>query len=93
MLTNKRIDDIEVIDYTDADFARCTDSQRSTSGYVFTLASGAIWWRSCKQTIVTASMMYIEFITCYGAVGQIVWLKNFNPSLRVVDSISRPLTL
>jgi hypothetical protein len=93
MLTYKRIDNLEVIGYSNADFAGCTDSQRSTSGYVFTLASGAISWRSCKQTITTSSTMYAEFIACYEAVGQAVWLKFFIPSLRVVDSISKPLTL
>jgi hypothetical protein len=93
MLTYRRIDNLEVIGYSNADFAGCTDSQRSTSGYVFTLASGAISWRSCKQTITTSSTMYAEFIACYEAVGQAVWLKFFIPSLRVVDSISKPLTL
>jgi hypothetical protein len=93
MLTYKRTDNLEVIGYTDADFAGCADSQRSTSGYVFTLASGSISWRSCKQTIATASTMYAKFIAYYEAVGQVIWLKNFIPDLRVVDSISRPLTL
>jgi hypothetical protein len=92
-LTYKRTDNLEVIGYTDADFAGCADSQRSTSGYVFMLVSGAISWRSCKQTIATASMMFTEFIACYKVVGQAIWLKNPIPGLRVVDNISRPLTL
>ncbi len=32
-------------------------------------------------------------MACYEATGQAVWLKNFIPSVRVVDSISRPITL
>jgi hypothetical protein len=93
MLTYKRTDNLEVIGYMDADFVGYADSQRSTLGYVFTLTSGAISWMSCKQTIAMASTMYAEFIACYEAVGQAIWLKNFIPGLRVVDSISRPLTL
>jgi hypothetical protein len=93
MLTYKRTDNLEVIGYTDTDFAGCADSQRSTSGYVFTLMSGAISWRSCRQTIATASTMYAEFIACYETMGQAVWLKNFILGLKVVDNISRPLTL
>jgi hypothetical protein len=92
-LTYKRSDNLEVIGYSDADFAGCADSERSTSDYVFTLMSGAISWRSYKQTIVTASMIYAEFTTCYEALEQTLWLKNFIPGLRVVDSISRPLIL
>jgi hypothetical protein len=45
------------------------------------------------QTIMTSSTMYAEFIACHEAMGQVVWLKFFIPSLRVVDSISKPLTL
>jgi hypothetical protein len=93
MLMYKMTDNLEVIGYSDADFAGCVDSQRSTSDYVFTLVSGAISWRSCKQTIMTSSTMYAEFIACHEAMGQVVWLKFFIPSLRVVDSISKPLTL
>jgi hypothetical protein len=41
MLTYKRTDNLEVIDYSYSDFAGCVNSQKSTSGYVFTLANGA----------------------------------------------------
>ena len=37
--------------------------------------------------------MQAEFIACYVATGQAVWLKKFIPGLRVVDSISKPLTI
>jgi len=37
--------------------------------------------------------MQAEFVACYEATGQATWLKNFIPRLRVVDSISGPLTL
>jgi hypothetical protein len=42
---------------------------------------------------MTSSMMYAEFIACYEAVRQTMWLKKFVPDLRVVDSIERPLKL
>ena len=37
--------------------------------------------------------MQAEFVACYEAVGQPVWLKGFISGLRVVDSISKPLRL
>ena len=37
--------------------------------------------------------MQAEFVAYYEATGQATWLKNFIPELRVVDSISGPLTL
>jgi hypothetical protein len=42
---------------------------------------------------MTLSMMYAEFVACYEATGQAMWLKKFVPSLRVVDNIERPLKL
>jgi hypothetical protein len=69
------------------------DNDRFTSGYVFKLAGGAISWSSFKQTVMTSSTMYAEFVACYDAVGQAMWLKKFVPGLRVVDSIERPLKL
>ena len=94
MLTYKRSDNLEVIGFSDADHAGCEDTnKKSTSGYVFTLAGGAISWKTCKQRLTAANTMQAEFIACYEATGQAVWLKNFIPRLRVVDSISRPLIL
>jgi hypothetical protein len=71
----------------------CKDTEKSTSGYVFLLAGGAILWKSSKQTVTTTSTMYAEFVACYEAMGHAMWLKKFVPSLRVVDSIERPLKL
>ena len=51
-LTYKRSDHLKVVGYSDSDFARCPDSKKSTSGYVFLLAEGAISWRSVKQSLV-----------------------------------------
>ncbi|XP_047953586.1 secreted RxLR effector protein 161-like [Salvia hispanica] len=42
MLTYRKSDQLEIIGYSDSDFAGCQDSRRSTSGYVFMLAGGAI---------------------------------------------------
>jgi hypothetical protein len=48
MLTYKRTDNLEVIGYSDSDFAGCADSQKLTSGYVFTLTNGTVSWKSSK---------------------------------------------
>jgi hypothetical protein len=50
MLTYKRSDNLEIVGYSDADFAGCVDTKKSTSVYIFTLAGGAISWKSFKQT-------------------------------------------
>jgi hypothetical protein len=42
---------------------------------------------------MTSSTMYAEFVACYEAVGQTIWVKKFVSGLRVVDNIEIPLKL
>jgi hypothetical protein len=42
MLIYERSDSFEIVDYSDSDFVVYLDTDRSTSGYVFKLACGAI---------------------------------------------------
>jgi hypothetical protein len=70
MLTYEISDSLEIVCCSDSDFASCLDTDRFTSGYVFKLAGGAISWSSSKQTVMTSSMMYTKFVTCYEVVGQ-----------------------
>jgi hypothetical protein len=93
MLTYERLDSLEIVGYSDSNFVGCLNTDRSTTCYVFKLAGGAISWSSSKQNIMASSMMYAEFVACYEATGQPMWLKKFVPGLRVVDSIERPLKL
>ena len=93
MLTYRRSEKSEIVGYSDADFAGCVDSRKSTSGYIFTLAGGPISWKSSKQTLVASSTMQAKYVACYEAVGQAVWLKNFIPGIKIIDSISRPITM
>jgi hypothetical protein len=93
MLTYKISDSLEIVGYSDSDFIGCLDTDRSISGYVFKLTGGAISWSSSKQTVMTSSTIYAEFVACYEAVGQAMWLKKFVPGIRVVDNIERPLKI
>ncbi|XP_050920013.1 secreted RxLR effector protein 161-like [Lathyrus oleraceus] len=48
MLMYRQTDNLDVIDYSYSDFAGYVDSRKSTSGYIFMMADGAISWRSTK---------------------------------------------
>ena len=93
MLTYRESDHLDLIGYTDADFAGCQDSRKSTSGYIFMLASGAVAWKSTKQTLTASSTMEAEFVACYEATKQALWLKNFSSGLRVMDTVPKPIKL
>lgn len=63
MLVYRCVKNLEVLGYTDTDFAaNYPDSNKCTTGYVFTLSGGAIAWKSMKQTLVTTSTMQAEFV-------------------------------
>ena len=93
MLTYRKSESLEIEGYSNSDFAGDAGDRKSTSGYIFTLAKGAISWKSSKQSVTTSSTMYAEFVACYEASGQVTWLKKFVPGLKVVNSIERPLKL
>ena len=54
--------------YCDANWISDADELYVTSGYVFLLAGGAVFWKSCKQTILTKSTMEAE-LTAYEMSG------------------------
>ncbi|XP_057981118.1 secreted RxLR effector protein 161-like [Malania oleifera] len=87
MLTYKRTDQLEVVGYSDSDFAGCVNSRKSMYGYLFLLAGGAISWKSAKQTIIAASTMEAEFVACFEATILALWLRNFISGLGIVDTI------
>ena len=48
MLTYRRTSNLEVVGYSDSDYAGCKDTRKSIFGYLFLLADGAISWKSGK---------------------------------------------
>ena len=93
MLTYRKSDQLEIIGYSDSDFAGCRDSMKSTSGYIYLLAGGAISWKSVKRSIVASSTMTAKFVACYEASNHGIWLRNFVTGLHIMDGIERPLKL
>jgi hypothetical protein len=93
MLVYRRVDSLEIVGYTDSNRPGCLDDLLSTSGYIFMMAGGAISWRSKKQEDAASSTMLAEFVACFHASSQAVWLRNLVMRLRVVDSVARPLRI
>ena len=93
MLIYRRSNNLEVIGYSDSDYAGCVDTRKSTFGYLFLLADGAISWKSAKQSVIATSTMEAEFVACFEATIQSLWLRNFISGLGIVDSIAKPLRI
>ena len=42
MLMYRQTDNLDLVGYSDANFASCVDSRKSTSGYIFIMVGGAV---------------------------------------------------
>ena len=93
MLTYRRSDDLVVIGCSDSDFVGCPDDHKSTSGYIFIMVGGAVSWKSVKQLLTVTSNMEAEYVACYEATKEAIWLRNFIFGLKIVESILWPLTI
>ena len=62
--------------FTDSDWAGCLEDRKSTSGYMFSLGSGAISWISKKQAIVALSSSEAEYVVATASACQAVWLRR-----------------
>jgi hypothetical protein len=67
--------------YTDAAFADCPDTRRSTSGYVFSVGSGAISWSSKRQSTVSTSTTESEYKGQFSAALEAMYLRNLAKDL------------
>ena len=48
MLTYQRTDTLEVVGFSDSDYASYVGDKKFTSGYIFRMAEGAVSWKSVK---------------------------------------------
>jgi hypothetical protein len=74
---------LNLVGWSDSDYAGDLNDRKSTSGYVFMLGDGAISWSSKKQPIVTLSTTEAEYVAASACACQCVWLKNILSHLKV----------
>jgi len=60
--------------FCDMNYSKDPCDRRSTSGYMFMLASGSITWRSKKKASITLSTMEAEYYALGIACQEAIWL-------------------
>ena len=71
--------------YSDSNWISDADEIKVTSRYVFTFGSGAVSWKSCKQTILTRSTMEAELTALDTTTVEAEWLRELLMDLPIVE--------
>ena len=86
-LTYSRDGDLTPLSYVDTDYGGCRDTRRdtrrSTSGYVFTMAGGAVTWSSKRQAMVALSTVEAEYVAMSRCVQQMAWMQTWLDEVEV----------
>ncbi|KAK2362989.1 hypothetical protein QL285_088008 [Trifolium repens] len=61
--------------YIDADWNTLSDDSKATDGYIFSIAGGAVSWKSKKQTIMAQSTMEYEMIALVTSSEEASWSR------------------
>jgi len=64
-----------------------------TSDYVFTLVSGAVSWKSAKQTIISRSTMEAKIIALNTTTSEAEFLKNLLCDLPLLNKPISPISM
>jgi hypothetical protein len=71
----------ELIGYSDADWSENWDNWRSTTGFVFLMADGAVTWTSRMQKTVARLSTEAEYMALSEACSEIAWLTSLQKEI------------
>ncbi|KAI3694073.1 hypothetical protein L1987_77032 [Smallanthus sonchifolius] len=91
-LTFDRPPNTTLLGFSDADWARCIDTRRSTYGYCIYLGGNLVSWSAKKQPTVSRSSCESEYRAMANTAAEIIWLTNLLRELHALPP-GRPTLL
>jgi hypothetical protein len=80
-----------LIGYLDADWDENRDNRRSTIGFVFLIADGAVIWTLHMQKTVAHSSTEAKYMALSEACSEIVWLTSLQKEIGYSPTAPTPL--
>jgi len=74
VLGHQERDTVDIVGWTDSDWAGDVDSRHSVGDFVFDVAGGYVFWSSKKQVSIATSFMEAEYVASANATKEVVWL-------------------
>jgi hypothetical protein len=65
-----------LVGFTNLDWVGNPKYQKSTVGYVFSLASGPVTWECKKQRVIALSLAKVEYRAAVNASQEALWLRQ-----------------
>jgi hypothetical protein len=75
--------DMQLLGFSDADWAGCIDTRRSTSGHCFFIGTSLISWKAKKQSTVSRSSSDAEYRALSSATCELIWLLYLLKDLKI----------
>lgn len=77
--------------YSDADYAGCIETRRSTTGYCLLIGTSIVSWCSERQATVSHSTAESEYVAASQASRELVWLKRLLEELNEQLGSNQPV--
>ncbi|XP_021971679.1 uncharacterized mitochondrial protein AtMg00810-like [Helianthus annuus] len=82
----------KLIGYSDADWARCIETRRSTYGYSIFLGGNLVSWSAKKQPTVSRSSCESEYRAMANTAAELIWITHLLKDLNALPN-ERPTLL